>query len=278
MHNVMILFLKLCFKNLYRFFTDSHYRIFLWFVLIYSGKSDKKTFKVRLQGKELIVPHALSFIWQYYEIYADEFYKFETNRKKPLIIDLGSNIGLSIIYFRENYPGAMIYAYEADPDIFNILEKNLQNRGILDDNLKLRNKAIWINDEGVYFNGNKADAGRIIGSKQGEKEEKIATERLKNLLDIVDHVDFLKMDIEGAEVKVLEDSSGNLSKIDQMFIEYHSFHAEDQKLDTILSILSRSGFRYQIHSPFRYKRPFFKKTLQTTPEMDLQINIFAYRQ
>ena len=247
-------------------------------MLIYSGKSERKTFKVGHRGKELIVPHALSFIWQYYEIYADEFYKFQTNNKNPLIIDLGSNIGLSIMYFREHYPNAKIFVYEADPGIYNILEKNLQNQGILDDKIILRNKAIWIHDESIYFKGDGADAGRITGSEQGTDSEKIATERLKDVLDEVDHVDFLKMDIEGAEVKVLQDCADELLKINQMFIEYHSFHGEDQQLDIVLSILSKSGFRYQIHSPFRYKRPFYRKILQTTPEMDLQVNIFAYRQ
>ena len=40
------------------------------------------------------------------------------------ILDLGSNIGVSVAYFRLRYPVARIYAVEADPATFKRLQEN----------------------------------------------------------------------------------------------------------------------------------------------------------
>jgi hypothetical protein len=50
-------------------------------------------------GKPLNLVDGKSFYYSYREICEDEIYKFISNKPNPLIIDCGSNIGLSILYF-----------------------------------------------------------------------------------------------------------------------------------------------------------------------------------
>jgi len=88
-------------------------------------------------------------------------------------------------------------------------------------------------------------------------------------------IDFVKLDLEGAETEVLT-SSRHLDKIHHLFIEHHSFPARPQDLDQTLHALSNSGFRYWIQSQFLPKRPYEK--LETNEGMDLQVNIFATNQ
>ena len=102
----------------------------------------------------------------------------------------------------------------------------------------------------------------------------IDVETLK-LDDIInDEVDFLKMDIEGAETDVLL-SSKKLDQINQMFIEYHSFHDSDQKLSQLLEVLSQNRFRYYTQEIFCPNNPFLKT--ESFNRMDLQLNIFAIK-
>jgi hypothetical protein len=76
------------------------------------------------------VPDALSFIWQFREIFVDEFYRFYTTRPTPVIFDCGTNIGTSVVYFRQTYPTARIVAFEADETIGKTLEENLRKNQI----------------------------------------------------------------------------------------------------------------------------------------------------
>ena len=96
-----------------------------------------------------------------------------------------------------------------------------------------------------------------------------------NLDDLINgDVDFLKMDIEGAETDVICNSI-KLRKVKQMFIEYHSFQDDNQKLGMLLSSLSKNNFRYYIHTQFCSNKPFVENNTQLG--MDLQLNIFAKR-
>ena len=88
--------------------------------------------------------------------------------------------------------------------------------------------------------------------------------------------DFLKIDIEGAETVVIEDCADLLINVNNLFVEYHSFDGKEQKLDILLSILKKSGFRYYIynfgnlsHHPFEEKKTYLG--------MDMQLNIYACR-
>ena len=85
----------------------------------------------------------------------------------------------------------------------------------------------------------------------------------------------LKMDIEGAEVDVLLDCQGCISKVKNLFVEYHSWKDQRQRLDEILFLLSRNGFRYFIKPVSDRKHPFLDRGKE--PCIDLQLNIFAYR-
>src|SRR5437764_12958951 len=44
--------------------------------------------------------------------------------RPKIILDIGSNIGASIIYFHRQFPDANIFGFEPHPDTFRILEEN----------------------------------------------------------------------------------------------------------------------------------------------------------
>lgn len=220
--------------------------------------------------KELNLVDADSYLSMYEEIFEKRNYEFEASRKDPLIIDCGANIGVSIIFFKTMYPASRIIAFEPDKNVFAALKKNVESFGFVD--IELHNKAVWNAESEISFYSEGSWGGRI--PKPGDEENivKINTVRLKDFLD--QKVDFLKIDVEGAETEILKDCAESLTMVDYLFVEYHSHSKEQQTLHDILSIIQDAGFRYHVKEASCRKLPFIEKSI---PGMDLQLDIFGFR-
>lgn len=206
----------------------------------------------------------------YREIFEQEIYAFRAHSKTPFIVDCGANIGLSILYFKKIYPMCRIVAFEPDPNVFSVLERNIQNSGYKD--ITLIRRALWSSETSLNFMSEGADGGRV--SRANDTGNKVVqTVRLR---DHIKHpVDFLKLDIEGAETEVLIDCADLLDNVENLFVEYHSFDEEPQTLNTIIGVLADAGFRLHIHPPFTSPQPFLYRNVNLS--MDMQLNIFAFR-
>jgi FkbM family methyltransferase len=202
------------------------------------------------------------------EIFLDNTYSFETEAKKPVILDCGSNIGLSILYFKQRYPEARITAFEPDPTTFALLKDNVRSNRLKD--VTLVEKALA--DSGGYLTffvrADESLASSIYSDLGGHPVE-VEKVRLSDYID--GPIDFLKMDVEGAEGLILDDltESGKIDLIKRMIIEYHHhLFDETESLSDFLGQLENAGFDYQLSA--RPRLPF----LRDTPEF---IMIFAYR-
>lgn len=211
------------------------------------------------------------FIFNHREIFEEEIYKFTSKRPDPLIIDCGSNIGLSIIYFNSLYPQSKIIGFEPDPEIFRFLEQNLEEFSI--PNIELHQKAVWTCETELLFVQDGSLGGKIVKNRNKKNIIEIQSMRLRDLL--TQPIDFLKIDIEGAEYDVLEDCKDKLELVDHIFIEYHGLANETQKLHKILEMINATGFRYHIKEANPIQHPFISK--ERSNNYDLQLNIFAFR-
>lgn len=223
-------------------------------------------------GKKLFIHDIASFYLCNEELFQLEMYKFKANRPNPYIVDCGANLGMSIIYFKQLYPDASIIAFEADDHIFSFLEKNVESFGYED--VELINKAVWNSDETLSFIIEGGAGGRIEEETSKGKYKKVVCTSLKKYLT-GRKVDFLKIDIEGAEFEVIKDCENELKNIDYLFIEYHSMPDREQNLHKILEIVQKAGFSYHIKEAYTSKYPFIKRNLNFG--MDLQLNIFCYK-
>ncbi len=237
----------------------------------YLGYPRYKDENIDFLGYSLKTPDCMSFLFQFGEIFVDEIYKFKSSKKSPVIIDCGSNIGLSCLYFAKNHPDSKIYAFEADEKIFTILSSNMKNNNI--NNIELYNKAVWIKEEELSFSSEGADGGSIYDTS--DSKIKVQAIRFKEFLEKFTTIDFLKIDIEGAETEVLKDIETELNKVENLFVEYHSITGQPQTLDQILKILTQNNFRYYTQTMNDINIPFINKSGKQY--MDLQMNIFAYR-
>lgn len=244
-------------------------KYFFLIYLIIKGFFKKKGF-VRYSGLTIEYNDSTSLIGMYNEIVFQECYKFIPETENPVIIDCGANIGISILYFSSEIPSASIYAFEADPNVFEILSRNIKKNN---SNAILIQKAVWTsNDETLKFGGIGGDAGSLYAT---ENIIEVKSIRLKDFIESFKEIEILKIDIEGAEIDVIKDCANSLAHINKVFIEYHSFTDKKQELDLLLNILTSSGFRYKILPARKEEKPFVRELKPKI--MDLQLNLFFYR-
>ncbi len=229
---------------------------------------------VTLCGHQITVPDAASYHFMHHEIFKEEIYKFNTLNSKPYIIDGGANIGLASIYFKLQNPNSRIISFEPDPSIFEILKSNIESFNFSD--IELVKKGLWSENKELSFISEGADAGLIADVDKTMKPTNcIEAVSLKPYLN--QKVDFLKLDIEGAETVVLKDIQDKLFNVERIFIEYHSFVGQPQSLNEVIAILTEANFRLHISSPgLSSKSPFFK--IRTYNNMDMQLNIYGYKE
>lgn len=227
--------------------------------------------RLRLLGKTLEVIDPFWVVNDFREIFWYQIYHFAAKRPDPLIIDCGANIGLSVLYFKLLYPQSRVLAFEADPAIFAVLQRNLATFGV--QGVTAIDKAVWIDESTLQFAADGGVGGRVVPWTDGGVKHVPAT-RLRDSLQ--QPVDLLKIDIEGAESAVLEDCRDLLPNVDKIFIEFHGDPNRPQNLQHILTMLSESGFRYYIKEAVDERRPLdFNWRWK---RFDVQLNLFAGRE
>jgi len=184
----------------------------------------------------------LAFYWETRYIFDDAIYYFETKKSKPLIIDGGASIGVSTLYFKNMYPEARILAFEPDLNALKYFRQNITDNNLND--IEVIERGLFNKNGAVSYQVNETDSGKITTGGH----DKILVTKLSDHLN--ESLDFLKLNIEGAELAVCQDldKSGKIKLVDQLCIEWHSFAGESQNLDEVLYLLKKNGFRYYIAS------------------------------
>jgi FkbM family methyltransferase len=244
------------------------------------GKDPYRTIRKQKRFTPAIVPFAgnqmhivdnVTFLHGREEIFDAEIYDFNPDNNTPYILDCGANIGLSVLFFKQKFPESTVVAFEPDPDIFKVLEKNISNYKL--QNVRAIEAAVWIADGELDFQKEGGFSGSVVNHWDRSNVTAVKSTDLRNFMDR--KIDFLKIDIEGAEFEVLKNISEKLLSVSNLFIEYHSNANEPQTLHHLLAILQRNGFRYHIKESFSRKKPFIER--ETMVSMDMQLNVFGYR-
>jgi len=160
------------------------------------------------------------------QIFVDKQYKWpEIEKLNPkVILDGGANIGLSAIFFSSLFPSAKIICIEPDENNWKQLEANTKNYK----NISLVKAAIWYKNEILNLaNPEGFSAGFSYQSENNDKGVQGCTIQEIMAQFNLNHIDILKLDIEGAEKEIFE--NGNLEwldKTDVLTIELHDMYRE----------------------------------------------------
>ena len=267
-----MLFFKILFKDLVFPWRTRAGRQFLWLAWRWGSTPRYQPRRVPCGPYRFHVPDALSFVWQFKEIFVEEAYFFTSPYAQPVILDCGANVGTSCAYFKRLFPQAHVVAYEADPAIARYLTQNLADNHLT--GVEVVAKAVWTDDVGVALGEQGADSASV---RAVSPTTRVPSLRLRDELHRHPRVDLLKMDIEGAETAVLRDCADALTHVQHLFVEYHAYLGQPQDLDEILSILRQGGFRYFLRAARDRSHPLANHTYRNDAVMDLQLNLFAWR-
>jgi FkbM family methyltransferase len=141
--------------------------------------------------------------------------------ERTTILDLGSHMGATVLFWRERFPEARIVAVEPDPVTFSRLRRNVGGWP----GVELRNVAVCMDDGPVAF----ASARQSwISSLSGEGQPVTVEGRtFPSLIAEIGHVELLKVDIEGAERYILHDQA--LQHVYGIIGEYHDSGDPDER-------------------------------------------------
>jgi FkbM family methyltransferase len=194
-------------------------------------------------GTEMYFPDPRIFSFLLMEIFIEESYR-GCDTPPARIVDLGSNIGMSILWFKTLWTESTILGVEASPEIFEFLQRNVRSLA----GVTVVNCAVSDHEGQMMFY---STPGSLMGSanslRGGSSGTMVETKPMSHF--IAGNVDLLKIDIEGGEMAAFAEleASGKLTLIRQMFIEdHHHLPGESHSPAAFLSRLERHGFVYSL--------------------------------
>ena len=159
------------------------------------------------------------------------------------MIDVGACFGEISLWFSKMLPEAKVLAIEASPDNLAIFKNNLNNQSF-------PVKNITIVEEAVSDKSGHTQITKDLGSENSiaynptasQNQLTVPTDTLSNIIDRfnIKNVDFMKIDIEGAEPLLYECLEKNLEKIKSIYCEF-SFKSSKENCYKLLGLFFEKG-------------------------------------
>ena len=192
-----------------------------------SLNENKLVYKTTFCGLSMITDEALYFVvpdFNYYQY----FHKVKTD---DIIIDAGANCGhLSILFSKLTGKNGTVYAFE--PDRFNSkrIKDNILLNQDLSGNIKIEDLLLWNENKLVDFYEAGTVGSSAVWIPDIEKSVKKQAVRIDDwvLNNNIEKLDFIKMDIEGAEIEALEGCLQTIKSLSPDFAiaSYHVVNGE----------------------------------------------------
>ena len=197
-------------------------------------------------------------------------YNAKLFRNPPTMIDAGARYGDFAIPYFQKHGGRVICIEPYQPSL-----KILYGRGGF--GFEVIEKALWTDDKGIQFYSwdQQTDANSCFHkNKKWEAEVlQVETIALDDILETIEWVDLLKLDVEGSEFAVLEQSKLLESKVGQIVAELHYWRFDDVNyqsisIEKLIEILGEKNF----HTPLAGMRNGFANihaTNKSLPDWDV---------
>jgi FkbM family methyltransferase len=147
------------------------------------------------------------------------------------IVDLGSNIGVSILYFKLRFPDAHVIGVEPDPVAFELLRRNTARL----EHVTIRHAAVGAAEgSATFWSAPGAVASSLHRTHDAQQPVEVNVYRLQTLVEDVPTIDLLKLVVEGSEFAALE-SIDDPGRIGAVTGEIVLKAGEDDRLRAVLT-------------------------------------------
>lgn len=161
------------------------------------------------------------------------------------IIDAGANIGLTTLYLKSKYPKAKVILLEPENSIFERMKTNLEINQLTD--VIPIQCGLWYEETTLQIDRSFRDNEDWSVKLTKHSEGNVANIKCKTLSQIkkefeIDVIDFLKIDIEGAEKEVFLMDEGIKTWLPSIKIVALEIHDETNARHEIETVMKNSGF------------------------------------
>ena len=188
-----------------------------------------------LGGQEVLVRPGTSDTGTVWGTFAREYHLPPAELGAPSTIwDLGANIGLTMAHFACLFPRARVLGIELDQDNVTLACRNVAAWA---DRCEVIHAAVWASDGEVRYRGWGGTSNyQVTGEAEGTPVRAVSLAGL--VRERGGPVDYLKVDVEGAERELLRDGTGWAEAVRCLKVELHGdYGVEDCQGD-----LRRLGF------------------------------------
>lgn len=200
-------------------------------------------------------------IWN--EVFIQEQYRHSTGRDPQVIMDFGAHIGISVIYFKRMFPISTVVAVEPNPLSYKLLLRNIEIndlKGVIPMNCAVSNftgrtRLFFDTERETAWSWGDSIVPNIWGDENKSGSIEVQTKRFADIMNELhlDHIDLLKMDIEGTEYLVLKDFQEKLNQIDEIFLEFHHTRNNSQNsIDGLLELLTQNFSNIKLVDYYQY--------------------------
>lgn len=165
-----------------------------------------------------------------HEVFVAGEYEQVRSLSPDLVVDLGSNVGISVLYFRALFPRARIVAVEPEPSAYERLTQNIAHL----DGVTTVQAAMGDRDgEVTLYSGAESWAASTTPSTRTPNAASVPARTLDSLVEelTLERIGLLKMDIEGAETAVLRDEAAR--RAEAIVLEFHQEHTDRTVWDVL---------------------------------------------
>jgi FkbM family methyltransferase len=164
-----------------------------------------------------------SDLFVYSEVFEHEYYRLPLTHAPATVLDLGSNIGLTAVYFSRVFPDAHLACVEPVADNLRILRQNLKMNGV---EAAVFPAAVHVTDGIVAMErAGMAYAHKVSAGPQPASAEpfEVAALTIPSMLQRLGwaRIGLLKIDIEGHEKQLFSAPCEWLDLVDAMCVEWH---------------------------------------------------------
>lgn len=165
-----------------------------------------------------------------------------------VFVDVGANIGSHAINAaRLVGPTGSVFAFEADPDTYRLLDENIKSNGLR--NIVLKQSCVSDHVGTLSFYKHKDSAKSSIVDRGEKLSVTLPSDTLDNLIPANTKIDILKVDVEGAELSVLRGARAVFTgrrRPSVVIIEVFDVRANEDKSEGIREVLEGYGYKFYL--------------------------------
>lgn len=161
---------------------------------------------------------ATSDAWTYDQVFVEAELDVRLPAEPTTIVDAGASVGYATLWFAARYPAARIVSLEIDAGNAVVLRRNVEP---LAERVMVRQQGLWGRRTRLAIEnpGAAAWSFRAVESASGPVEALGVHDLLDELG--LDRLGLLKLDIEGAELHVLDSAATWIDRVDAIMVELH---------------------------------------------------------